>query len=115
MIERAFNERWIDLYPNAGKRSGAYSNGGAYDVHPFMLINYNGRYDDMSTVAHELGHTMQSYFSNKTQPYPTAGLSDFRGRGGVDVQRGAAERLHAQADQGLRPRASRSSATISRA
>jgi oligoendopeptidase F len=77
VIERAFNDRWIDLYPNAGKRSGAYSNGGAYDVHPFMLINYNGRYDDMSTVAHELGHTMQSYFSNKTQPYPTAGYPIF--------------------------------------
>jgi oligoendopeptidase F len=72
VIQRAFNERWIDLYPNPGKRSGAYSQGGAYDVHPYMLINYNGHYDDMSTVAHELGHTMQSYFSNKTQPYPTA-------------------------------------------
>jgi oligoendopeptidase F len=77
VIERAFNDRWIDLYPNAGKRTGAYSNGGAYDVHPFMLINYNGRYDDMSTVAHELGHTMQSYFSNKTQPFPTAGYPIF--------------------------------------
>jgi oligoendopeptidase F len=77
VIERAFNDRWIDLYPNAGKRTGAYSNGGAYDVHPYMLINYNGRYDDMSTVAHELGHTMQSYFSNKTQPYPTAGYPIF--------------------------------------
>ncbi|HEV7570212.1 MAG TPA: oligoendopeptidase F [Thermoanaerobaculia bacterium] len=77
VIEHAFNDRWIDLYPNAGKRTGAYSNGGAYDVHPFMLINYNGRYDDMSTVAHELGHTMQSYFSNKTQPYPTAGYPIF--------------------------------------
>ena len=76
-IQRAFNERWIDLFPSPGKRSGAYSNGGAYDVHPFMLINYNGKYDDMSTLAHELGHTMQSYFSNKTQPYPTAGYPIF--------------------------------------
>jgi oligoendopeptidase F len=76
-IQRAFKERWIDLFPNPGKRSGAYSNGGAYDVHPFMLINYNGKYDDMSTLAHELGHTMQSYFSNKTQPYPTAGYPIF--------------------------------------
>jgi oligoendopeptidase F len=77
VIERAFKERWIDLYPTPGKRSGAYSNGGAYDVHPFMLINYNGRYDDMSTVAHELGHTMQSYFSNKNQPFITAGYPIF--------------------------------------
>ena len=70
--KRAFNERWMDLYPSPGKRSGAYSNGGAYDVHPYMLINYNGKYNDVSTVAHELGHTMQSYLSNKTQPYPLA-------------------------------------------
>ena len=57
--KRAFTERWIDLYPTPGKRSGAYSNGGAYDVHPYMLLNYNGKYNDVSTVAHELGHTMQ--------------------------------------------------------
>jgi oligoendopeptidase F len=74
---KAFTERWIDLYPTEGKRSGAYSNGGAYDVHPYMLINYNGQYADMSTVAHELGHTMQSYLSNKTQPYPLAGYPIF--------------------------------------
>ena len=77
VIERAFKERWIDMYPTPGKRSGAYSNGGAYDVHPYMLINYNGKYDDMSTVAHELGHTMQSYYSNKNQPYITAGYPIF--------------------------------------
>jgi oligoendopeptidase F len=71
-VQRAFNDRWIDLFPTTGKRSGAYSNGGAYDVHPYMLINYNGKYTDVSTVAHELGHTMQSYLSNKTQPYPLA-------------------------------------------
>lgn len=71
-ISRALNERWIDLYPNAGKRAGAYSQGGAFDVHPYMLLNFNGRYDDMSTLAHELGHTMQSYLSNRTQPYPMA-------------------------------------------
>jgi oligoendopeptidase F len=77
VLKRAFADRWIDLYPNTGKRAGAYSNGGAYDVHPYMLINFNGRYDDMSTLAHELGHTMQSYFSNKTQPYPLAGYPIF--------------------------------------
>src|SRR5215470_15745341 len=48
VIRRAFNERWIDLLPNEGKRSGAYSDGGAYDVHPYMLINYNGKYTDVS-------------------------------------------------------------------
>jgi len=76
-IGRAFDSRWIDLYPNEGKASGAYSDGGAYDVHPYMLINYNGQYTDVSTLAHELGHTMQSYYSNKTQPYPLAGYPTF--------------------------------------
>ena len=76
-IGRAFDSRWIDLYPNEGKVSGAYSNGGAYDVHPYMLINYSGKYADVSTLAHELGHTMQSYFSNQLQPYPLAGYPIF--------------------------------------
>ena len=72
VTNKAFNERWIDLFPTDGKRSGAYSNGSAYDAHPYMLLNYNNKYDDMSTLAHELGHTMQSYYSNKNQPYPTS-------------------------------------------
>jgi oligoendopeptidase F len=76
-IKRAFKDRWIDLMPSDGKRSGAYSNGGAYDVHPYMLINYNGKYTDVGTLAHELGHTMQSYFSNKGQPYPLASYPIF--------------------------------------
>jgi oligoendopeptidase F len=75
--KRAFAERWIDLYPTEGKSSGAYSSGDAYDVHPYMLVNYNGKYTDMSTLAHELGHTMHSYFSNKTQPYPLASYPIF--------------------------------------
>ena len=65
------------MYPNEGKRSGAYSNGAAYDVHPYILLNYNGKHDDVSTLAHELGHTMHSYFTNKTQPYATADYSIF--------------------------------------
>ena len=76
-IQRAFDNRWIDLFPTEGKVSGAYSNGGAYDIHPYMLINYNGQYADVSTLAHELGHTMQSYYSNKTQPYPLASYPTF--------------------------------------
>jgi oligoendopeptidase F len=76
-IKKAFSERWIDLYPSEGKRPGAYSNGGAYDVHPYMLLNYNGKYTDMSTLAHELGHTMQSHYSNKNQPYPDANYPIF--------------------------------------
>ena len=68
-LDEAFNNRWIDVYPNTGKRSGAYSSGGAYGAHPFILLNYNGKYDDVSTLAHELGHTMHSYYSNKHQAY----------------------------------------------
>jgi oligoendopeptidase F len=77
VVQKAFDSRWIDLFPTEGKRSGAYSDGGAYDVHPYMLINYSGKYADVSTIAHEMGHTMQSYFSNKTQPYPLAGYPIF--------------------------------------
>ncbi len=77
VTKRSFTERWIDMYPTEGKRSGAYSNGAAYDVHPYMLMNYNGKYDDMSTLAHELGHTMHSYFSNKMQPYPLSSYTIF--------------------------------------
>jgi oligoendopeptidase F len=71
-LDRAFNERWIDVYPSTGKTSGAYSNGGAYDVHPYILMNFSDSYEEMSTLAHELGHTMHSYYSNTHQPYPMA-------------------------------------------
>jgi oligoendopeptidase F len=77
VLRRGFKERWIDWYPTEGKVSGAYSNGGAYDVHPYMLLNYLGQYNDVSTLAHELGHTMQSYYSNKVQPYVTASYPTF--------------------------------------
>ncbi len=77
VTQQSFTQRWIDMYPSEGKRAGAYSNGGAYDVHPYMLLNYNGKYDDMSTLAHELGHTMHSYFSNKTQPYALCNYTIF--------------------------------------
>jgi oligoendopeptidase F len=74
---RAFSERWIDFYPSQGKASGGYMSGVAYDVHPYILLNYTNKYGDMSAMAHELGHSMQSYFSNKTQPYPLASYPIF--------------------------------------
>ncbi len=60
---------WIDVYPNKGKRSGAYMDS-LYGYHPFVLHNFNGDFEGVSTLAHELGHAMHSWFSNKTQPYP---------------------------------------------
>ena len=61
--------RWVDKYENEGKSSGAYS-GGAYTSNPFILMNYQETLDSMFTLAHELGHSMHSYFTRKTQPYP---------------------------------------------
>src|SRR5690606_6381847 len=75
--KRAFDERWIDMYPNEGKRSGAYSNGSAYDVHPYILMNYNGKYSDMATLTHELGHTMHSYLTNQKQHFANANYAIF--------------------------------------
>jgi oligoendopeptidase F len=68
-LNHSFSERWIDVYPNTGKRSGAYMDGIAYDVHPYILMNFKGKYNDVSTLTHELGHAMHSYFSNREQPY----------------------------------------------
>jgi oligoendopeptidase F len=67
-IERTFTSRWIDVYENQGKRSGAYSDG-AYTTAPFILLNYQGRLDDVFTLAHELGHSMHSYYTRRAQPY----------------------------------------------
>jgi oligoendopeptidase F len=77
VAEESFEGRWIDVYPTPGKRMGAYANGSAYDVHPYILLNWNGQYEDVSTLAHELGHALHSYYANKSQPYPTADYSTF--------------------------------------
>jgi oligoendopeptidase F len=76
-LRRAFENRWTDWHPAAGKRSGAYATGAAYDVHPYMLLNFNGDFDSVSTLAHEAGHAMHSHFSNGRQPYPCADYSIF--------------------------------------
>ena len=77
VMSSAFESRWMDVYPRPGKRSGAYMNGSAYDVHPYVLMNYNDDYESVSTLAHEWGHAMHSYLANKNQPYATAGYSIF--------------------------------------
>ena len=66
-LKQAFDQKWIDIYPNKGKKSGAYS-WGCYDSYPYLLLNYNGTIDSVSTMAHELGHSMHSYYS-KSQNY----------------------------------------------
>lgn len=71
VLSEAFAQRWIDVYPNKGKASGAYANG-IYGLHPYSLLNFNGTLEDLFTMAHELGHVMHSYYSNKTQPYVDA-------------------------------------------
>jgi oligoendopeptidase F len=76
-LEQAFSSRWIDWHPSPGKRSGAYATGWAYPVHPYVLLNFNGDYEGVLTVAHEMGHAMHSYFSNLAQPFPTADYSIF--------------------------------------
>ena len=68
VIKEGFENRWIDVYENEGKRSGAYS-AGVYGVHPYVLLNHNDTVDNMFTLAHEMGHAMHSYLSNKTQPH----------------------------------------------
>ena len=69
LIRRAFDERWIDVYENKGKTTGAFSCG-VYGVHPYVLLNFSGTLEDAFTLAHELGHSMHSYFSDRAQDYP---------------------------------------------
>ncbi|KGG80808.1 oligopeptidase PepB [Caloranaerobacter azorensis H53214] len=68
IVEEGFNSRWIDVYENRGKRSGAYS-WGTYDSYPFILLNYQNNLDSVFTLAHELGHSLHSYYSRENQPY----------------------------------------------
>jgi oligoendopeptidase F len=76
-LQKAFNDRWIDFMPTVGKRSGAYSTGAAYDLHPYILMNWTDDFESVSTLAHELGHTMHSYFSNQTLPFAKADYATF--------------------------------------
>lgn len=66
-FKKAFDEKWIDIYPNKNKRGGAYS-GGSYDTKPYILLNYQGTLNDVSTLAHEGGHSMHSYYTRTNQP-----------------------------------------------
>ena len=76
VLEEGFDNRWIDVYENEGKRSGAYS-WGAYGIHPYVLMNYHGTLDHVFTLAHEMGHAIHSYYSDANQPYVNAGYKIF--------------------------------------
>ena len=76
-LQKSYDDRWIDYMPTIGKRSGAYSSGNAYDVHPYILMNWTDDFNSLSTLAHELGHTMHSYFSNKTQSFAKSDYNIF--------------------------------------
>lgn len=76
ILKAGFQERWIDCYENEGKRSGAYS-WGAYGTHPYVLLNFQGRLNDVFTLAHEMGHAIHTHFSNQSQPFQNAGYKIF--------------------------------------
>lgn len=76
IFKDGINDGWIDIYENKGKRGGAYSWGG-YDTMPYVLLNYNNELEDVSTLAHEMGHSIHSYYSRKEQPYHYAGYTLF--------------------------------------
>ncbi len=75
-MKKGFDSRWVDVFPTKGKRSGAYSSG-TYLTQPYILMNFHGGYEDMSTLAHEMGHSMHSHLSRKTQPYVYSDYSIF--------------------------------------
>ena len=76
LLRKGFVNRWVDVYENEGKRSGAYS-WGVYGVHPYVLMNFNGTLNDVFTLAHEMGHSIHTYYSNQAQPYVYAGYKIF--------------------------------------
>jgi len=76
ILKNGIKDRWIDVYPNKGKRTGGYSSG-SYDTNPYILLNYQDKYDDMSTLAHELGHSMHSYYTRENNPYQYGHYSIF--------------------------------------
>lgn len=76
-LAAGFGGRWMDVYPRQGKKSGAYMNGHLYDVHPFVLMNYNDDYESVSTLAHEWGHALHSHLTNRAQHFVNADYSIF--------------------------------------
>lgn len=77
LLDKGFSGRWMNLFPHPGKADGAYMNGAAYDVHPYLLFNNHDDYESLSTFVHEWGHAVHSLLANKAQPFETADYSTF--------------------------------------
>ena len=77
MLKKGFSGRWMDVLPREGKASGAYMNGSAYDVHPYLHLNHNDDYESLSTLVHEWGHAIHTLLDDETQPYETSNYSTF--------------------------------------
>jgi len=77
VMTAGLNGRWMDVEPRPGKRSGAYMNGHVYDAHPYVLMNYQGTYDSVTTLAHEWGHAMHSHLANRAQTFANSDYSIF--------------------------------------
>lgn len=77
LLQKGFGGRWMDVYPRPGKASGAYMNGAAYDVHPYLHLNHNDDYESLSTFVHEWGHAVHTLLADQTQPYETSNYSTF--------------------------------------
>jgi oligoendopeptidase F len=77
VVSKGLQDRWMDVYPRPHKTPGAHMQGAAYDVHPYLLLNYNDDYESVSTLTHEWGHAIHSYLANQAQPFITADYATF--------------------------------------
>lgn len=77
LLRKGFNGRWMNIEPKPGKASGAYMNGSAYDVHPYLLLNHNDDYNSLSTLVHEWGHAVHTMLTTESQPYELSNYSTF--------------------------------------
>ena len=99
MLKKGFAGNWMDVYPRPGKAAGAYMNGSAYDVHPYLHLNHNGDYEALSTFVHEWGHAIHTLLADDDAALRNIGLFHLHRRDRLHLQRDAAQRLHGGACQ----------------
>lgn len=95
LLDKAYSERWMDVYENKGKTTGAFSCG-VHGVHPYVLLNFTNSLEDVFTMAHELGHAMHSYLSSQHNSFANHDYRAAGGRGGLHGERGAADQVPAE-------------------